>query len=160
MREVYFFLKKIKLLRASRPIQSREWSRGSTHSKEKDGQMMKSQPFDPDPHLKVAFRSVTSAMPRMMRNVCATGRASVACARSCETHCDTTDGLTDNSKTTIDCTGLTQYVHMLTIAIRTLLASIMCCLRLSTTVYDCLRLSTTVYDCLRRLVIALLRQLC
>ena len=80
-------------------------SKIETFIKTKDGQMMKSEPFDADPQLKVAFRSVTSVVLTMMRNVRVTGRASVACVKSSETHCDTTDGLTDNSKTTIDCTG-------------------------------------------------------
>ena len=72
-------------------------SKIETFIKTKDGQMMKSEPFDADPHLKVAFRSVTSVVRRMMRNACATGRANVACVMSGETYCDTKDGLTDNS---------------------------------------------------------------
>ena len=73
---------------------------------------MKLEPFDVDPHLKVAFRSVTSVVLIMMRNACVTGRANVACVMSGETHCDTTDGLTNNSKTTIDMTGLTRLNQM------------------------------------------------
>ena len=63
--------------------------------KTKDGQMMKSEPFDVDP--KVVFNSVRTVMRRMMSNACATGRANVACVMSFETHCDATDGLTENS---------------------------------------------------------------
>ena len=36
--------------------------------------MTKLEPFDVDPHLKVAFRSVTSVMIIMMSNACATRR--------------------------------------------------------------------------------------
>ena len=72
---------------------------------------MKSEPFDKDPNLQVAFRSATSVAPIMMSNVCVTGRASVACAKNCETDCFTKDGLTNNSKTTIDITGLTLTIH-------------------------------------------------
>ena len=71
--------------------------------------MMKSEPFDanPNPNLQVAFRSVTSVVLTMMRNVRVTGRASVACVMSCETYCSTKDGLTNSLKTTIDLPGLT-----------------------------------------------------
>ena len=74
--------------------------------------MMKSEPSGAGPNLQVAFRSATYVAQIMMSNVCVTGLASVACAKNCETACITKDGLTNNSKTTIDMTGLTRLNQM------------------------------------------------
>ena len=43
--------------------------------------MIKSEPFDVNPNLQVAFRSVTSVVLTIMRNVRATGHASVTCVK-------------------------------------------------------------------------------
>lgn len=84
-----------------------------THWEEKDGQMTRSEPktvITP----QAAFRSVIAVMLLIMRHVCVTGRASVACVKSCEANWKRKDGQTNNSKTTIDrATGLTRTVECL-----------------------------------------------
>ena len=70
--------------------------------------MMKSEPVKIFETIKVAFRSVDSVMLGIIRNVCVTGRASVACVKIFETNWKTKDGLTSNTKPTIEHTGFMQ----------------------------------------------------